>query len=109
MKINDDVITVKPMPITLGSDVTIKYNGYLTQHNPDNIVMHVGYGRNDNWTHVTDVAMKPSQGVWEGKLNVKQHDSRLNICFKDNHQHWDNNNGNNWSFEIHNGIRGLFK
>ena len=109
MKTNGDAISIKPMPITVGSDVKVKYKGYLTQHNPDSIIMHVGYGKNNSWTHITDVVMKPSQDAWEGKINVKQYDSRLNLCFKDNHDHWDNNYGNNWSFEIRNGIRGLFK
>jgi len=95
-------VTVDPTPITAGQEVTILYNGLLAKSGAQQIYLHVGYGSNDNWQMVTDYPMYFTGNGWEKTITVAE-GTRLNFCFKDSANNWDNNNGNNWSFIVHNG------
>lgn len=99
-------VKVKPIPITYGERVTVLYNGILGQNPGEEVYVHTGYGRNDNWRMVKDIKMEKTRSGWEASFTVTD-DSRLNMCFKDNHNRWDNNYGKNWSFEVHNGELGI--
>lgn len=93
---------VAPLPIALGEDITIKYQGLLAQAGADQIYLHVGYGTADKWQYVTDLPLEKTNGSWEVTFEVKD-ESRLNFCFRDNAYNWDNNTGLNWSLEVHTG------
>jgi len=95
-------VTVDPVPITVGEEVTILYNGLLAQSGADQVYLHCGYGSADAWTDVKDYKMEKTDRGWVKKFKV-ENPTRLNFCFKDSASNWDNNNGINWSFEIHNG------
>ena len=95
-------VTVDPVPITAGEEVTILYNGLLAKSGADQVYLHCGYGRADAWTYVKDYKMEKTDRGWVTKIKVAN-PTRLNLCFKDSASNWDNNNGINWSFEIHNG------
>lgn len=101
--LNEFGIEVTPVPMTAGEQVTIRYSGLLAQNGADKLVLHTGFGGNQAWFDVKDVSMqKVGANTWEAKLPLTS-DSRLNFCFKDSAENWDNNNGKNWSYEIHNG------
>jgi hypothetical protein len=52
---------------------------------------------------VQDIKMKKGRdGSWSASLVVND-PTRLNFCFHDGADHWDNNSGRNWSYEIHDG------
>lgn len=95
-------VAVSPVPLTLGERVTVKYNGLLAQAGAREVFLHRGYGHSQNWKSVSDLPMKRSDGIWEAQFEVDD-GSRLNFCFKDHYENWDNNNGKNWSLEIHTG------
>lgn len=97
-------LSVTPVPITVGDQITITYNGFLAKNNPREIYLHYGYGSNDNWRDVKDIKMHKTPHGWEATLKVTDN-SRLNFCFKDNENCWDNNYGQNWNYEIHNGTK----
>ncbi len=97
-------VTIAPVPVTLGEDITIKYQGLLAQAGAEAIYLHMGYGPADKWQYVTDLSLEKTNGSWEITFEVKD-ESRLNFCFTDNAGHWDNNAGVNWSLEIHTGKR----
>lgn len=97
-----DGVVVDPTPITLGEEITILYYGLLPSSGADEIYLHYGYGNADNWNQVTDVRMEKTDRGFAKKIQI-ENPSRLNFCFKDSANNWDNNNGLNWSFEIHNG------
>jgi hypothetical protein len=99
-----DAIAVEPVPITPGERVIIRYKGFLSDGQAQDIYAHIGYGPNDNWQDVQDVKLQNSFNGWQGTVDIK-HGGRFNICFKDNNSRWDNNYGHNWSYEIHNGSR----
>lgn len=97
-------IEVTPVPVTAGDEVTVRYSGLLAQNGASQIILHAGFGDNQAWQNIQDIPMqKKGPNTWEARLAVGT-DSRLNFCFHDGADHWDNNNGRNWSYEVHNGV-----
>lgn len=99
---NDQGIHVSPTPITAGERVEIRYDGLLARAGAQDIYLHAGFGTNNDWESVMDIKMEREGGVWKTDCAVKT-DKRFYFCFHDNAENWDNNNGQNWSFEVHNG------
>ena len=97
-----DGIYVEPVPITVGDEVKLKYKGKLATDGAKSIYLHTGYGF-DHWMEVQDIKMKKGRdGSWSASL-VVDNSTRLNFCFHDGADHWDNNYGRNWSYDIHDG------
>ncbi len=84
-----------------GEKITVKYNGPLAQEGAEQVYLHAGYG-GQTWENVRNIEMEKGEDGWTTELAVDTGE-RLNFCFTDG-EHWDNNQGNNWSYEIHNGI-----
>ena len=97
----EEGVSITPMPVTMDETVTITYDGLLAQNNAATIYTHVGNGFSDYWTNIQDIPMKKEGNVWMARVTPS--DSRLNFCFYDGANNWDNNNGYNWSLTIHNG------
>lgn len=95
-------VVVDPVPITSGSEVTVLYHGLLRNDGADQVWLRTGYGDSRNWQDVSDHRMEYTDYGFVKTFKV-ENSSRLNFCFKDSANNWDNNNGLNWSFEIHNG------
>lgn len=98
-------VSVSPLPITAGEEVTVKYNGLLAEAGADSLYLHAGFGTVGNWHSVLDLPMSQEKpGVWKATVSLEPTEtSRFNFCFKDRAENWDNNYGLNWSFDIHNG------
>ncbi|MGE5558497.1 MAG: carbohydrate binding domain-containing protein [Bacillota bacterium] len=97
-----DHIIVEPVPITLGEKVKIKYDGPLSGEGAEKIYLRMGFGRGA-WKEVADVPMRRDKnGKWSASVEAKD-SSCLNFCFHDGADHWDNNDGRNWTYEIHTG------
>ncbi len=99
---NDQGIHVSPTPITAGERVEIRYDGLLTRSGADDVYLHAGFGINNDWENVMDIKMEKSGQAWRTDCAIKT-DKRFYFCFHDSAGNWDNNNGQNWSFEVHNG------
>lgn len=97
-----DGVAVDPTPITAGQRVTIFYDGLLSKSGADSIWLHCGYGPNNSWHVSKTIQMNKTGWGYEKSFDVMSSE-RMNFCFKDSANHWDNNNGMNWSYEIHNG------
>lgn len=91
-----------PVPITAGGSVHIIYNGLLAESGAEQVYLHTGFGSSYHWTMVDEHMMTRNKWGWETVVPMKG-DERFNFCFRDNANNWDNNNGLNWSYEIHNG------
>lgn len=100
--IADQGVAVKPTPITSESKVKVIYSGLLMKDGADALWAHTGYGKNNAWHGSQYLQMQNKGDKYELDFDVKG-TSRLNLCFKDSANNWDNNNGLNWSYEIHNG------
>lgn len=104
----DDGVYVRPTPITSGQRVTIWYSGLLARKGADQIFLHYGFGPGA-WKDVHDVLMKQvgwigQTALWEAQLEARGFGT-LEFCFHDSADHWDNNNGHNWVYQIHWGAR----
>lgn len=97
-----DGIYLEPVPITLGEELKIKYKGLLADTGASKVYLHAGYGHG-TWDKVMDVPMRKTRdGGWSISVQVEE-PSSFNFCFRDEAQNWDNNQGRNWSYQIHNG------
>ncbi|MDQ2085235.1 carbohydrate-binding protein [Herbivorax sp. ANBcel31] len=75
------------------------YDGILSKNGSDEIHAIVGYGNNLNWEDVEEHPMsKTKDNKFELMFTVKR-PGNINIAFKDNAEHWDNNSGHNYNFE----------
>ncbi len=92
-------VNVDPSPIHAGEEVMIKYNGLLARNGADRVYLH--FGTDEDWSESSYVPMEYREDEgWTANLRVEDAD-KLNLCFKDSANNWDNNNGHNWSFEVH--------
>lgn len=101
---NDNVggVNVYPTPITLGEHINIVYEGLLFTSGAQEVYVRLGFGNHDNWHDMKEIKMLRTGRGWEQTLQVND-PSRINFCFKDNAENWDNNYGHNWSYEVHHG------
>lgn len=97
-----DGIYLEPVPITLGEEVKIKYKGLLADSGANKVYLHAGYGPGE-WDKVIDVPMKKTRdGGWSITIQVGE-PTHFNFCFRDDAQNWDNNQGKNWTYQVHTG------
>lgn len=97
----EDGVSVTPVPLTMGESLTIQYEGLLVQSGAKEMYAHIGYGAHDNWSEVEDLKMETKNNTWT--CQVLPMDDRINFCFHDGANHWDNNYGKNWSLTVHSG------
>lgn len=96
-------IFMEPVPVILGDEVKIKYKGMLADSGAKKVFIHKGFGHVHSWDKVEDVPMRKTRdGGWSVKFKAED-PSSLNFCFHDEAENWDNNFGNNWSYQVHDG------
>ena len=78
-------------------NVRIAYNGLLAKSGASEVYLHTGLG--DNWQNVYDHRMEPTQVGFEKTIPIEN--TKVNFCFKDSANNFDNNNGQNWFFTSH--------
>ena len=76
---------------------TITYKGYLFKANSTDVSIVYGYG--DSWEHTTEQPMKRTLNGFVADIEIKEFD-KINFCFKNSYEEWDNNNYQNYSAEI---------
>ena len=80
-----------------GSKVKISYVGYLFQNGSEEVYLHYGFGM--NWDNVSEVKMEKTELGFQCEIDILEADS-LNLCFRNGANEWDNNFGQNFTFEI---------
>lgn len=71
---------------------------YYANGNLNPAVAHTGL---DGWKNLKDVSLTVSyDGSWYGTRSVPTNSAKLDLSFRDNSGNWNNNFGNNWSFDI---------
>lgn len=94
--INNGVVSYPTTPV-FGKKVTISYNGLLSNSGAQDVYAHVGFG--NTWRDSCDYKMARTDDGFEATIPVTWADE-LNVCFKDNSNNWDNNNGQNYKFTV---------
>lgn len=97
----DDGVYVAPTPITGNDEITVTYAGQLVHDGAQSVYLHMGTGPGD-WVNVQDIPMDKVGEQFEARLEVAD-EGQLEFCFRDDGDNWDNNDGRNWSYIIHNG------
>ncbi len=93
----DNGVVIKPNVIAKGDDATVIYNGLLCNSGADTVYLHAGYG--NSWDNTKDIKMTKTYDGFEAKVPVTSQ-QQLNMAFKDSANNWDNNNTNNYTFEV---------
>ena len=97
--ITNSKVKVNPNPIIAGEVVEIIYNGLLAHENAKELYLHAGVGL-DNWKDIKEIKMNYQNNKgWVANFEV-DNGARLNFCFKDGADNWDNNQFKNWSYDI---------
>jgi len=79
------------------SNIKISYTGKFFQENSEKVFIHYGFGL--NWDNVSEVEMEKTELGFQAEIVLGDSDS-FNFCFNDGNETWDNNNGQNYSFDI---------
>ncbi|MGE5598976.1 MAG: carbohydrate-binding protein [Bacteroidota bacterium] len=98
--LNDDLRPVSWTPGTVhrGDPVVINYRGILKNDGADEVYLHYGF---DRWQMpVRTVKMaRQENGTFAAEIAAEAK-REINFCFKDSADHWDNNNGRDWSLPL---------
>ena len=82
---------------SVGRNVTVNYKGLLVNNGADSVYMHCGV---DGWKHPRTVAMqRANDGSFVSSITFNE-GTRVEFCFKDGADHWDNNSGLDWHVDI---------
>ena len=77
--------------------VKISYTGKLFQEGSQEVTIHYGFGI--NWDNVNDAVMEKTDLGFQAEITLGEGDS-FNFCFKDENENWDNNEGQNYVFNL---------
>jgi CotH protein/lamin tail-like protein len=92
-------VSIEPDPPYRGQDITINYNsngGPLDGRNPLSILQSI-----NNWDvlFISSIGMEDlSEGLFRVKYKISEEAKQIDFVFRDNNNHWDNNNRNDWHF-----------
>ncbi len=79
------------------STVKISYTGKFFEENSEEVYIHYGFGV--NWDNLSEVKMEKTDLGFQTELYLPESDT-LNFCFKNENDEWDNNNSQNYIFEL---------
>lgn len=77
------------------SEFLLTYTGELANSNK----LFIHYGTN-NWGNVNNLMMTKTPEGFKAKINIPAGTKSFNFCFKDNNNNWDNNNSENFKFDV---------
>lgn len=77
--------------------IKISYTGTLFEQNSNKVFLHYGFG--SNWENVSDIEMNRTELGFQAELDLPASNT-LKLCFRNNENVWDNNNGLDYSFDI---------
>lgn len=77
--------------------VKISYTGNLFQNASEEVFIHYGFGT--NWDNVNEIAMEKTDLGFQAEITLGE-GSTFNFCFRDGNNNWDNNEGQNYIFNI---------
>lgn len=79
------------------SKVKISYTGKFFQDASEEVSIHYGFG--NNWDNINDVKMEKTDLGFQAEIQLLEGDT-FNFCFKNENDEWDNNDGQNYVFNL---------
>ena len=77
--------------------VKISYTGKFFQDGCEDVFIHYGFGL--NWDALNEIQMEKTELGFQAELTLGCGDT-FNFCFKNGSGEWDNNDGQNYVFEL---------
>lgn len=77
--------------------VKISYTGMFFQDNTEKVFIHYGFG--DGWKELTEIEMNKTELGFQAEISLISAET-LNLCFRTEDDKWDNNNNQNYTFNI---------
>jgi hypothetical protein len=77
--------------------VKISYTGKFFENNSNTVFIHYGFGK--NWENGSDIQMTKSELGYQAEIDLIKSDT-FNICFYNDKNEWDNNNFQDYIFQI---------
>ncbi len=76
------------------STVKISYTGKFFEDNSKEVYIHYGFG--PYWDNLSEIKMERTELGFQTEIE----DSTFNFCFRNENNEWDNNNSQNYVFEL---------
>lgn len=86
------------------STVKISYTGKFFEENCEDVYIHYGFG--PNWNNLNEIKMEKTELGFQTELELLEDDT-FNFCFRNENDEWDNNNSQNYVFELEKPIMDL--
>lgn len=83
--------------LTANSTVKISYTGRFFQDHSTEVFINYAFG--DNWDEEATTSMTKTELGFQIEIDIPE-TSLFSFCFKNEKEEWDNNEGQNYSFEI---------
>ncbi|MCT4605680.1 MAG: carbohydrate-binding protein [Marinisporobacter sp.] len=95
-------VQITPTIVKSNHIVEVSYDGILASSGADEVYLRCGVSeQSSGWKNLKDIKMeKHANGKFCTDVTVGKGE-HLNMCFHDAANHWDNNNGKNYTFNIH--------
>lgn len=77
--------------------VKISYTGKFYQENCEKVTIHYGFG--NEWNNVNDIDMEKTELGFQAEINLLEGET-FSLCFKNENDEWDNNEGENYVFPL---------
>ncbi len=78
--------------------VKISYTGKFFEDGSEETHIHYGFG--ENWENLAEVEMEKTELGYQCEVDLPTGYDTFNFCFKNENGEWDNNNNENYVFEI---------
>lgn len=79
------------------SNVKISYTGRFFQDGSNDVFIHYGFGL--NWDNVNEIQMERTELGFQAEINLNASET-FNFCFRNGNNEWDNNDGQNYIFNL---------
>lgn len=77
--------------------IKISYTGSFFENNSEKVFIHYGFG--ENWQDIAEKEMERTELGFQAEISLPESNC-LKFCFKNDSNEWDNNNGQDYSFQI---------
>ena len=79
------------------SKVKISYTGVFFENDSDEVYIHYGFGV--SWDNLSEIKMERTELGFQTEIDLIESDT-FNFCFRNGNNEWDNNNYQNYVFDL---------